>query len=821
MSMMNGSNLDLYVISVDGTGLRRLTSAAGNNGDPVWSPDGTQITFGSDREGGNKLNIFTMQADGSHVQQLTHLDVPYEAGNPNWSSDGKKISFQYDTNGMKQSDPNAYAAVWTMNADGSGAASTGVQCSNVGCDPTWQPQTVVSNAQIVLQSPTNEIVTMNLDGSNRQQLTSDGKNKELPHFSPDGTRLLYTKFSVGNEGQPGARSDLAAYDFTSATETLLTSTGQERKPVWSPDGKHIAWISASSPFTALKVMNVDGSSVQTIASASSAPDNLMFGDPTWSSDNWIVFVVAQNNSSGTCFKTRLDKIRPDGTARTQVTDGGPNCTPNGKQQSGDADPGLSADGKTIYTSRGFPNAPAGAPSNLTERRLYAVSSDPWYPGKPEIDLSLPSEPSCIEGVPKGSPDGTRVLLFRQCFGATPVSGVFLTDSAGSYRTKITDGFGPDWNPAFADGIPRINSGGIVIHAGVSQAVSPGSLADIYGTSLAATAVSSPAGANLPSALGGVQVLVNGTPAPLVYVSASQIIFQVPYETTLGTASVVVLSNTTPSAAMPMAVQQAAPSILIYGNNRAVVMNQDNTANAPGNGASPGSVVVVYLMGSGPLDNPIASGSAAPLSPLSRETLATTVSVGGSNATVQFAGMTPGFAGLVQINFVMPNLAPADYPMQVAIGGVVSNQPLLTVGAGPAGSIGGLIAASDSEMPMRVAVYSGIQTGQREVGVMHSNGTNQLTATTASATTKTGVTLIYGALASYPPDGTKLVYASTQSGRTKIWVMNAETKITFWSGYESEGGNIWVKNPDGSGRTQLTFETPAAATPESCFPLTPR
>ena len=57
MSYMSGSKLDIYVINVDGTGLRQLTSAAGNNGDPVWSPDGTRITFGSDREGGNKLNI--------------------------------------------------------------------------------------------------------------------------------------------------------------------------------------------------------------------------------------------------------------------------------------------------------------------------------------------------------------------------------------------------------------------------------------------------------------------------------------------------------------------------------------------------------------------------------------------------------------------------------------------------------------------------------------------------------------------------------------------------------------------------------------------
>ena len=98
-------------------------------------------------------------------------------------------------------------------------------------------------------------------------------------------------------------------------------------------------------------------------------------------------------------------------------------------------------------TRGFPVAPAGALSSMTERRLYAVSSEPWFSGKPEIDLSLPARPSCIEGVPKGSPDGSRILLYRACFDAVPESGIFITDTSGSYRTKITDGFGADWNPA--------------------------------------------------------------------------------------------------------------------------------------------------------------------------------------------------------------------------------------------------------------------------------------------------------------------------------------------------------------------------------------
>jgi hypothetical protein len=176
----------------------------------------------------------------------------------------------------------------------------------------------------------------------------------------------------------------------------------------------------------------------------------VWGDPAWSSDDWILFVVQQ--TPGGCLKVRLDKIRPDGTQRTKVSDGGANCTPPMMEQSGDADPGFSADGRTIYTSRGLPKMPPGAiatPNAMlpTERKLVALSSDAWTAGKVETDLSLPAEPDCIEGVPKGSPDGTRVLLFRACFDASAGrGGVYVADAAGTSRTFVADGFGPDWNP---------------------------------------------------------------------------------------------------------------------------------------------------------------------------------------------------------------------------------------------------------------------------------------------------------------------------------------------------------------------------------------
>jgi WD40-like Beta Propeller Repeat len=312
-----------------------------------------------------------------------------------------------------------------------------------------------SAPQIVFEAPgvpgsneIQEIYTMNLDGSELRQITRDGLNKFLPHFSPDGKRLVYSKFYFGRYGDMSPETDIATYDFGEDAETRLTFTGQSFAAAWSPDGTRIAFGTYGG--TGLWVMEADGSNTQRVGGPSGADDDQRWNDIAWSSDGWIVFTVGQTVNG--CFNVRVDKIRPDGSDRTKVSGGGADCTPPGREQSGDADPGISADGRTIYSSRGFPYPPPGFPAQVV-RKLYAFSRDAWTPGKAETDLSLPSAPDCIEGVPKGSPDGTRILLFRACAGE-PHMGVTLTDTIGSYRTWIIDGFGADWNPAYRADEPR-------------------------------------------------------------------------------------------------------------------------------------------------------------------------------------------------------------------------------------------------------------------------------------------------------------------------------------------------------------------------------
>lgn len=129
----------IYIMNADGTDLKKITEQ-GSNGDPNWSPDSSRISFGSTREGNGDLNIFTMSADGTRIVQLTHLSPPYEAGDTSWSSDGKTIAFEVDTGGKGQSDPNVPAEIWLTAADGSGqSVSTHQACSSVGCSPRFKP----------------------------------------------------------------------------------------------------------------------------------------------------------------------------------------------------------------------------------------------------------------------------------------------------------------------------------------------------------------------------------------------------------------------------------------------------------------------------------------------------------------------------------------------------------------------------------------------------------------------------------------------------------------------------------------------------------
>ncbi|MGB6942824.1 MAG: IPT/TIG domain-containing protein [Bryobacteraceae bacterium] len=220
-------------------------------------------------------------------------------------------------------------------------------------------------------------------------------------------------------------------------------------------------------------------------------------------------------------------------------------------------------------------------------------------------------------------------------------------------------------------------------ASYAPRVAPGELASIFGSNLA-NSTQEAAGFPLPTNMAGATVYVNQSPVPLLYVSQTQINFQVPSGLAAGTASMYVTRSGGQSALFQFTVVSSAPGIFQDTSNHAIAQNPDYSTNSSTNPVASGAVVVVYLTGQGALNNAVPDGTATPNSPLSSATATATATIGGTNATVQFLGLTPGFTGLAQANIVVPALAKADYPLVITVGGYVSVSAQVSVsGSGTA------------------------------------------------------------------------------------------------------------------------------------------
>ena len=191
---------------------------------------------------------------------------------------------------------------------------------------------------------------------------------------------------------------------------------------------------------------------------------------------------------------------------------------------------------------------------------------------------------------------------------------------------------------------------------------------------------------LPTTMNGVTVYINGRPAPLFATTTRQINFQIPYETELGAASVVIEVNGETTPLFTILIEATGPAIFILpevfaGPNRAIVQNlPDFSLNLPSNPVLAGNFVVVYLIGIGDVTNPVPTGEDAPLAgPISHAVSSFSATVGGVDATVAFLGLTPGSVALAQANILVPDGLPTgDHLVEITVDGVASNALLISV-----------------------------------------------------------------------------------------------------------------------------------------------
>lgn len=188
-------------------------------------------------------------------------------------------------------------------------------------------------------------------------------------------------------------------------------------------------------------------------------------------------------------------------------------------------------------------------------------------------------------------------------------------------------------------------------------IAPGELLTLFnGSNLAADieVATSP----FPTSLGQVQVSIGGLPAPIYYVTPTQIAAIVPYAVAGPIAMVQVTNHGVLSNAVPVYVNQTSPGVLTANQNGlgyADALRPDYSIVTKANPAVIGEGIAVYLTGLGAVSPPITDGFPGPIGTYSVVPAGSvTAAIGGVAATVVYAGLAPGYSGLYQLNVTIPS-----------------------------------------------------------------------------------------------------------------------------------------------------------------------
>jgi uncharacterized protein (TIGR03437 family) len=205
----------------------------------------------------------------------------------------------------------------------------------------------------------------------------------------------------------------------------------------------------------------------------------------------------------------------------------------------------------------------------------------------------------------------------------------------------------------AKGAPLANYKGVVDNAifGSGDAVAPGDIVDVFGEQFLFANIAFSPGVPLATQIAGSSVLVNGRAAPLYFSSYSQIAFQVPLETAVGTARVQVQRDGLSGNTVSVQVLARAPRIL-------VIVNSDGSVPNSAHPAKVGDTLVIYSIGLGPTSPAAVTGAPAPEIPLANLITTPTVDfgsgfIGAIGVTPSYSGLSPDSVGLYQVNATVP------------------------------------------------------------------------------------------------------------------------------------------------------------------------
>ena len=208
-------NPNLFRVPIGGGNPRLLSGERGLNTGGAMSPDGTKVALTLSRDGNSE--IYVMNADGTGLKRLTNewaID-----SSPSWSPDGKRIAFV----SSRWGDPH----IFVMNADGSGVKRI-TDRGTYNQTPDWSPKGDIIAFTARDERNVFDIFTVNVNTKEIKRLTQDQGNNEEPSFSPDGNLVVFTST------REGGRSQIWIMALDGTNQRRITKKGGFTTPAWSP-----------------------------------------------------------------------------------------------------------------------------------------------------------------------------------------------------------------------------------------------------------------------------------------------------------------------------------------------------------------------------------------------------------------------------------------------------------------------------------------------------------------------------------------------------------------------------------------------------------
>ncbi len=646
-SQRDGIGDRVFVMNGDGSNVRQITFAdATGAGDlyPAISPDGTKVAFVSKRAVVNKVQfqkIFVANIDGTGLRQVEPVWFD-SSGNSNdsdenfaWSPDSKKLAFR----GYRQSTicnpsagPSGVDVVGAVNLDGSGETLLACDSAAHGSySLDWSP-----DGNLIAYSRSSDaggpVIVAIIDprGNSKYGLTSDQLGSEVCgqrsiHFSPDSTRLAYQN-SVGCVG--------SRCKFNGVSIINLDGTGRTD--------------SANVQFAADNFWWAPGEAIPKPTQLTLAPDPVQ----VW---------------PGHTQQLTPSLLDGSGNVITRAVQGYCKMPPNCES--------IDATGLVSYvnTNTGTLNViNSGQISNtVTVNCLAQAPSGCTYSITP-TSQSLPGA---------GGTNSVSVIAQNGCTWSAASNTSWITISSGasgagsgtvSYAAAANSG------PARSGVITIAGQAFTVNEAAALFSIQNVSAASYLGRSLTAESIASAFGSGLatatqgatstplPTSLAGTQVAVKdsaGTerPAPLFYVSPTQINYEIPPQTATGPATVTATSGDGAVSRGTVQIAPVAPGLFSANGNGSGVAAAVAVRGAADGTQTPVAVLQCPAAG-GCVSVPMDLGAATDQVVIElygtgirgRTSLNNvTCTVGAIPAQVLYAGAQGAFVGLDQVNVVLP------------------------------------------------------------------------------------------------------------------------------------------------------------------------